>query len=261
MKGLLLFLLAGLMSNPGPLSAQEAATLDEILARVQTRAGHFAQSLPDFVCDEKVTSKVVHRGKPIEAVIQSHFVGMQKKNGKMSFTETREVDSVNGKPARKGQKFEGPFLFGGGFSSILDHTFAPKFVPSHTYKITGEEMLDGRTALVIEFATRDGQTELHSYLYGKSIVQRDMGKAWIDKESLQVLRLERHYLNVPKDETPLIATVTYGEVRIDGKPFWMPTTVSAGQAATKRSTRAVYLAVYTNYHKFAVSSGIVYDQK
>ena len=243
-----------------PLAAQQASTtVAEILAQVQLNAGQFVRSLPDFVCDERVTSRGTHKGKVTQVVIESHFVGLQKKSGRMSYTETREINTVNGQPARKGQRFQGPFLFGGGFSSILNQTFSPIFVPSHTYKIAGEEMLRETDTLVMEFATKEGQKELYFDYFGKAVVQKDTGKAWIDKGSLQVLKLERHYLNVQKGESPMLATVEYGEVRIDGKPFWMPSRVSA-QQTFKGGDTGEYLAEYSNYRKFEVSSGIVFTE-
>jgi hypothetical protein len=251
-----LLLLAGRLSSQSAISPRAVAPIDEILARVQTNTGQFAQSLPDFVCDEKVTSKAVKRSRPHRVVIESHFVGLQKTNGRMAYTETREIVTVNGSKAAKGQKFEGPFMFGGGFSSLLEHTFSSKSAPSHTYQITGEEMLGGRPALVIEFATKESQQELFLGFYGRGYIQKDTGKAWIDKETMQVMRLERRYLNVPKGETPIVASVEYGEVRIDGKPFWMPATVRAAQTASKRWAKGEYLAAYTNYKKFQVSSEI-----
>jgi hypothetical protein len=242
-----------------PLAAQ-TPTVDAILAEVQNNAGQFVRSLPDFVCDEKVTSRGLHRGKVLEVVIESQFVGLQKRSGRMSYSETREIRTVDGNPARTGQKFTGPFLFGGGFSSLLDETFSPKYVSSHTYKIAGEEALNGTPAFVLEFATKEAQKELYFLLYGKAVLQKDVGKAWIDKTSLRVLRLERHHLNVQKGQTPMVATVDYGEVRIDGKPFWMPTSVKAEQSF-KGGELGQYLATYTNYRKFEVSSGIVFDEK
>jgi hypothetical protein len=236
-------------------------TVEEILARVQSNTGQFETSLPDFVCDEKVTSRDIEKNGLVEVVIESHFAGLQKETRKLGFTEHREIVTLNGKPARKNQKFEGPFLFDGGFSAILHETFSAKNVPSQTYKIAGEEMLAGKPAIVIEFATREGQKELYITFYGKTLVQKDVGKAWVDKQTLQLLRLERHFLNVPKGESPILSTVEYGEVQIDGKSFWMPSVVRSEQAQLKGARSGEYRAEYTNYRKFEVSSGIVFSEK
>lgn len=240
------------------ISGQGQPAIDEILARVQTNTGQFVQSLPDFVCDERVTSKAVRRGKQLEVVIESHFVGLQKRAGRNSYTETREVVSINGEPAKKGQKTRGPFLFGGGFSSILEITFSARSIPSHTYKIAADEIVRGKQVIVVEFATREDQKDLYFDSFGKTRLQHDVGKAWLDKDSLQVLRLERHYLNVGEGQSPLISMVEYSNVRIGDKTFWMPSTVTATQSDSKKTSQAEYRAVYTNYRKFEVSSGIVF---
>jgi hypothetical protein len=232
--------------------------MDEILAKVQANTGEFVQSLPDFVCDETITSKALVRGKLQQFVNESHFVGRQQKHAGMSFTETRDVLTINGKPVPKHKNPRGPVLFGGGFSSVLHETFGQASVPDHTYKIAGEESIGGKTVLVIEFATRQGQKTLFFDFYGKAYVQNDVGKVWVNKDTLTVLRLQRHYQNVPKGETPIILTVDYGSVQIDGKPYWMPVTVKAEQAKGKGTEQAQYLAEYKNYRKFDASSSIVY---
>jgi hypothetical protein len=237
-----------------PLSA---VTIEEILARVQANTGQFEKSLPDFVCDEKITSSALQKGRKTEAVIESHFVGLQERSGKMFFTERREIVSVNGKPARPGERLKGPFLFAGGYSSLLDNTFSEKNVACHTYGFGGEERLGTRDALVIEFATRKGQKTLYMDANGKGYAENDTGKAWISKDTLQLLRLERQFHNVPKRVAPIVVTVEYGEVRIGDRPFWMPLKVMASEPGYQGD----YLAEYTNYRKFEVSAGIVFEEK
>ncbi len=243
------------------LSPQQTApvpTFGDILAKIQTTTGDFLQSLPDFICDETITSKAIVHGKPLQVVNESHFVGRQQRSHNMLFTETREVISINGKPAGKKKNIEGPVLFGGGFSSLLHETFDPQMVPDQTYRMAGEEAFGGRVALVIEYATREGQKNLNFDFYGKAYPEKDEGKVWIDKQSLAVLRIERRYLNVPKGETPIVATVDYGEVRIEGRPYWMPVTVKARQARGRRGEQAQYVAEYRNYRRFQANSSIVY---
>ena len=252
-------LLAAWLSTQVLAAQTTPLTVKEILARVQTNTGQFERSLPDFVCDEKIDSQTIAHGVLArEAIAESHFTGLQKQNRRMTFTESREFVTINGKPAGKGQPLRGVFLFGGGFSSLLDQTFSAKFAPVHDYRITGEERFNDRAALVIEFATKPDQKLLQAAWKGTAMIQRDTGKAWIDLETLQVLRIERRFLNLPREWTGLVATVDYGPVSIDEKPFWMPLRVKADQT-TKRGPEEVYTAEYRNYRKFDVASGIVYE--
>jgi hypothetical protein len=237
-------------------------TIEEILARVQTNTGQFARSLPDFVCDEKVTSKALRKGQAVETTVESRFMGRQEKSGRMTFTESREVRSVDGKEAGPREKLKGPFLFAGGFSSLLDLTFAANHVAHHTYKIVGEERVLGRPLLVVEFATRSGQDAMKILHYGKPVAASDKGKAWIDRESLQVVKIVREF-GAGRGATAVTATVEYGEARIGERGFWMPLRVSAVQAAGTVAPKGVvngeYVAVYRNYRKFDVTSGISFE--
>jgi hypothetical protein len=253
-------LLAGWLSIQVLGAQTTVPTVEEILSRVQANTGQFEKSLPDFVCDEKVHSQRIEHGVVThEAAAESHFTGLQRKSGRMSFTETREYVTIDGKPAAKSPRLSRVPLFGGGFSSLLDQTFSKRFAPLHDYRILGRERLGDRPALGIEFATKPGQDVLRM-LFGKDDVrtQRDTGKAWIDEETLQVLRIERRFLNLPSSSAGMVATVDYGPVSIDGKPFWMPLRVKSEQTS-KRGNQGEYTAEYTNYRKFDVASGIIYE--
>jgi hypothetical protein len=246
-------------SRPPLCLAQALPGVDQVLARVQANVAEFEASLPDFICTERITSRKVVDGKVRgQTVTDSDFVGVQQKSGPHLFTETRKIVSVNGRPVAKGESLAGFFLFGGGFSSILVITFAPKNVPCHNYRIAGTELLDGQSALLVEFATKDDQTELRFDFNGKALIQRDTGKAWIDPKSMQVLRLERRFLNVqPKSGEMITAIVDYTKVAIGEKFFWMPKRVWV-EDTHKGKVTGQYLAEYSNYRKFDVSADIKY---
>jgi hypothetical protein len=243
-----------------PAWPQTAPTIDDILARVQANTGEFESSLPDFVCDERVTSRRITNGKvDRETITESHFAGVQQKTRGMNFSEKREVVSINGAPVSKGRGLSGPFIFGGGFSSVLNQTFSMKYVPFHNYKFAGSETLEDRPVIVIEFATKEGQDALWFDFGGKALVEKDTGKAWVDPQSMQLLRLERRYLNCPSGYGQLLAQVDYGSVSIAGKAFWMPKSVRAESGKKDSNRVATYLAEYSNYRRFDVSSGIKFN--
>jgi len=86
----------------------------------------------------------------------------------------------------------------GAFSSLLDGTFSTRAALFHDYQIAGREKCNNRPALVIKFATKRGQSGLRAEWGGRTMVQRDRGTAWIDEETLQVLRIERRFMNLPR---------------------------------------------------------------
>src|SRR5689334_13420735 len=121
-----------------PASAQ---TIDEVLAAVGKNVSRFQDLLPDFVCNERITSTQFDSGKIIkQKVVESTFTGIQRsseeKEIRFAFTESREVLTVNGKPVAKGTPFPKlPYLFSGGFGSLLITTFAPENLAIHDYFI------------------------------------------------------------------------------------------------------------------------------
>jgi hypothetical protein len=247
--------------------AQSVPKLDQILPRVQEHVKEFEHSLPDFICDEKITSKELMGGTTIhETDIDSTFRGTQNRNRKPDgkyepFTEWRDIQTIDGRPAPKGQQLTGPFLFGGGFSSILVEIFSPENSQYFNYKVIGTESLDGKPAVVIKFETKkDQQALLHRELFGAEYIMKGSGKAWIDPLSMNVVRLELQYLDPPVPEGVLTVRVDYAEVVINEKKFWMPKTLRAEQTVPnpKMPVGGEYIAEYSNYQQFKVSTRITY---
>jgi hypothetical protein len=248
-------------------AAQPAPKLDQVLPRIQQHVKEFENSLPDFICDEKITSRELMGGTTIhETDIDSTFRGTQNKDknpdGRYEpFTEWRDIQTIDGRPAPKGQQLTGPFLFGGGFSSILIEIFSAENSRYFNYKVIGPEKVDGKPAVLIKFETKkDQQALLHRELFGTQYVMKGSGKAWIDLSSMNVLRLEIQYLDPPMPEGVLTLAVDYAPVLIQQKTFWMPKTVTAEQTVpnSKVPVGGQYIAEYSNYQEFKVSVRMKY---
>ena len=254
--GLLQFTLCSICSS------QAMPKPDQILERVQDHVKEFASSLPNFICDERITSREVVAGKTRhETVIDSAFIGTQKKDEKgRPFTESREIKAVDGQPAAKNQQPTGSFFVGGGFSSILVELFAQKNV--ERYRVAGIEKVNGRDALVIKFATRnDHIVLLDQELLGTKFMSKGTGKVWIDRESMQVVRLDLRFLNPPLLDCVLTESIDYAQVVINGKTFWMPRTFRAelSPISSRLPVTGQYIAEYSNYQKFEVSVRMNYE--
>lgn len=247
--------------------SQSLPKLSQILPRIQQHVKEFEHSLPDFICDEKITSKELMAGTTIhETDIDSTFRGTQNKDkntdGKYQpFTEWRDIQTIDGRPAPKGQQLTGPFLFGGGFSSILVEIFSAENFRYFNYKVIGPDKVDNKAAVLIKFETKkDQQALLHRELFGSQYVMKGSGKAWIDLSSMNVLRLEIQYLDPPMPEGVLSLAVDYAPVVIKEETFWMPKTVTAEQTVPnpKAPVGGQYVAEYSNYHEYKVSVRIKY---
>jgi hypothetical protein len=235
-------------------------SVDEIVAAVSRNVKEFQELLPDFVCDERITSTASESGKiRTMKAVESVFTALQKPsrapdNHRLAFTETREIIAIDGKAVRKGLGMPKlPFAMFGGFSSLLSMTFSPENLRFHTYKLS--KLDEGR--LVIDFATKDDQRELRTFLNGESWVATDRGTAWIDATSYQVVRLERNFLTLPHDISRLKNSAEYGPTAIGDREFWMPLMMRSD--ATDRDTRKtkVFRADYTNCKKFVADIKIV----
>lgn len=246
--------------------SQSPPKLDQILPRIQEHVREFELLLPDFICDETIISRELVGGTVHhETVITSAFRGTQHKNEKdekdRPFTESREIRTVDGRAATPSQPLKGPFFFGGGFSSVLDEIFSQKNEPYLNYKAAGSDKIDGKAVWVIKFEMKDDQKEiLYREIFGSQAIVKGKGKAWIDPESMNVVRLEFQYLNPPFLEGILEVSVEYAPVVINGKTYWMPKTVTAEQTvpSAKHSVGGQYIASYSNYHQFNVSVKIKY---
>jgi hypothetical protein len=68
----------------------------------------FQEHLPDFVCDERITSTASESGTlGTMKIVESVFTAVQKPiplqgNDQPAFTETREITAIDGKALRKG---------------------------------------------------------------------------------------------------------------------------------------------------------------
>jgi hypothetical protein len=246
---------------PVTSSTKDVPNLKQVLERVQDHVSEFEHGLPDFICDETITSRELWGGKvKHETIVDSAFMGRQTQvESGRPFTESRDIRTINGRPAPQGQELKAPFLFEGGFSSTLVEIFARENAPYFNYSLSGTELLEGQTALVIKFETRNRQKKLlYRDLFGQRSYLNGRGKAWIDPESMNVIRLELHYLDPPAGEGELQVSIDYAAVTINDKTFWMPRLVTAEQTIpnAKIPVGGQYVAEYSNYHHFKVSHKI-----
>jgi hypothetical protein len=237
------------------------ASLDQVLGSVSKNVREFQDLLPDFVCNEKITSAAYESGKLKETrTVESIFTATQKPSpgprGQLVFTETRDITAIDGSPARKGARMPKlPLAMFGGFGALLSMTFSPENLKYQHYELDG--ILDGGARIVIHFSTEEGQRELRSFLDGEGLINRDEGTAWIDSTSMQVVRLQRDFFSLPRALRRLRNTVDYGPVVIGDRQFWLP--LSMRTEATDRDPKKtkMFLAEYTNCKRFIAEIKIV----
>jgi hypothetical protein len=233
-------------------------SLANVIADVSAHVKEFQELLPDFVCSEKITSTRTDPGKSTrQKTVESVFTVVQKLsrgNRHMTITETRDVTAIDGKPVRQGTKMPDlPFSSGSGFSAVLVMTFSPQSTDVHNYEMRGADKLGEGDRLLVQFETKADQTKLRTFLNGRSFPLKDVGKAWIDSASMQVVRLERHLLNIPSALSSYSNTIDYGPVTIGERQFWMPKMVRADVTEKDVKKTGTYIAEYSNCRKFTAN--------
>jgi hypothetical protein len=53
--------------------------------------------------------------------------------------------------------------------------------------------------------------------------------------------------------------VDFFRISIDGKPYWMPAVARTQLVSTQKPRKLVYIAEYSNYHKFSASTKVLLD--
>jgi len=250
-----LVLLSSLFWHSAGAQSQTPAT-DEVIAQVSKNVARFRDTLPDFVCNETITSRVIENEKVKEQRIIESLFTWARKNAQPYPVESREVLAIDGKPVRKGTKMpNAPFLpreltVLNLILVLAPEPGAPPFF--YEYKVGGRENVGEVSALRIEF-------EQMKPLAG---TLRQAGTAWVDLEFMQAVRTELHFVGFARssvmDDFDSYSILTdYSKVEFNAKPYWLPRSVKVEGAREKGGISnghiARYLAEYSNCHKFDAS--------
>jgi hypothetical protein len=207
-------------------------------------------SLPDFVCTEKIVSVLSENGKTKDQrVMESVFTVQRKKQTAAdgvpshSIVESRELTAIGGKPVQKNAKLpELPLAFDGLAANIL---FISE-VPLHRAGPAG--ILDGRLSIRIGFSIRKSQGFLQL-----DFPAAVMG-AQIDTKANSVLHVENRLASL-QTFGGIPVSADFQSIEIDGKAYWLPRLIRA-EAAIGKNQNAVYVAEYTECKKFEVTTEI-----
>lgn len=239
-------------SDVQPEQSQKIS-LDEILLRLKSNFLQYHASIPSFFCDEHVVSGMQQNGRPLFSTLTDSIFRLKRteENHKTLLTESREIKSVDNKPAKAGQVLKGPAIFAGAFSSATAIvTFDEK--SCFTYRLT--PIRPGHP-YVIEFATRAAKD------LDKDCLMREQstGRAFVDPQTMQIERIECRTPNHPLPGTRALWTwsIDYGKVLLGGNTFWLPKKITTEVAAYSAPVKWSFDASYRNYHELTVTSRIV----
>jgi len=238
---LLSLMLQGAVGPPAPLA--------DILGSVSKNIKESKAALPDFLCNEKVTSTKYRSGKLRDQKTVESIFSIQKSR------EHREILAIDGKAAKKGAKMPGlPVNITGSFNYMINVAFSPEMLRWYDFTQTPE---DG--GFVVSFETKKEQREMTWNINGDLKLAHDTGKAWIDPAAMQVARFERSLLNIGQMSVWKI-TIHQSPFTIGDRQFWLPKSFLT--EITERDPRdtGTFLAEYTNCKKFTTEVQIRVQQ-
>ena len=234
---------------PAPLLARQSVSTSPA-DRAPVSMNQIWNSMPDFVCKEKIVSSVVENGKTKEQrVIESAFMVQRKTRTQAdgipvhSNVESREVTAIGGKTVAKNAKQPSlPLSFDGLAANILFMSDVPGYRPGAAGN------LDGRLSVRVTFTTRGSQEFVE--LAFPAVV---MG-AQIDAKANGALHVENRLASL-KIAGGVPVSADFQSIAIDGKAYWLPRIIRAGTTIGKNQN-AVYVAEYSECKKFEVTTEI-----
>ena len=216
-----------------------APQLADLLGSVSKNVKESQASLPDFLCNERVTSTAYRSGKMRDQKIVESIFSIEKSN------EHREILAIDGKSAKKGARMPGlPVNITGSFNYMINAAFSPEMLQWYDFTQNPEE---GR--FVVHYETKKEQKQMIWNINGDLKPAHDTGKAWIDPAAMQVARFERNLLNIGRMSVWKI-TIEQSPFTIGEGQFWLPKSFLT--EITERDPRdtGTFLAEYTNCKKF-----------
>ena len=231
-------------------AAPPAASLTGILGNVSGNVKESQASLPDFLCNERVTSTAYRSGKRRDEKIVESIYSVQKSR------EHREILAIDGKTAKKGTKMPGlPVNITGSFNYMINTTFSPEMLQWYAFTQNPEEA--GR--LVVQYETKSDQRAMTWNINGDQKLAHDTGKAWIDPAAMQVARFERNLLNIGRISAWKI-TIDQSPFPIGERQFWLPKSFLTEIIESDPRDTGTFLAEYSNCKKFTTEVQIRVQQ-
>ena len=248
-----------------PAQKTKPPTVAEILNRLEANLDHYDAAVPSLFCEEHAVSRVTPAQRDQDTVTDSIFRLKRTANPDhtTSLIESREIGTVNGKPAAS-QNLDGPAMLSGWFEGG-QAIVSSKQAACINYSLQRVDTKHPGAPYVIRFATV--LTPQNSS--GCLLEENSKGRAFIDPASMQITRLEittPHHTIVPGDafRPPVVGervlTVEYTPVLLGGEEFWMPSAITMramSGAGTFHPMIWSFGASYRNYHKLEVTSRVL----
>ena len=228
----------------------------DILDHLQQHIQEYRSSLPDFMCNEKVTSTKLSSGKAGETTVTESVFEVRPRASRStgtSLVETREIRAVNGKPSHA-KKMKGPFRFNGGIVDALA-VFDGNAANCRQFEARADK---DSSAVRLVFVARPNQLGLGAPC--SDGMTGESGELLVERGTLEPVRLIDRIPNASKDgKFKLTVTIDFSPLHLGNSDYRMPERIEARLDGSEGSASYDYVAEYSEYRKFASSSRINYQ--
>jgi VWFA-related protein len=236
--------------------AADQQQLPVILQKMGQSVDNFMRDIGDLMAHEDVTQEKLNEKGGIRAKqrVQDNYLILHHGYEWGASAEYRMDE--------KGNRL-GPVGLEKGYLVTAGHalscvSFSTVMQAQSKFRYLGEQKIGSRETYVLGFAQRPGEATFLVTMRGTGGADVDMltqGILWVDKNSLQIIRM-RSDLLAPHNEIrldQLTTEVTFGEVQLQDvpNPLWLPSEVEVYIDINKQKFRNVHH--YTNYRRYRVS--------
>ena len=241
-----------------PVSASASPpTLEELLARTGHNIEQFWQQFPRVTCSEAIAqTKLDKHDKPIVAQesVADYLVLFQENEGNLVVEESRSGLRVTGK-----NKKRLPLLITNGFSTTV-LIFHPRYQPSFSFALEGEEIVEGKRLLRVRFRhVPESISPAALQLKGKDYPLEFEGMAWLDPDTAAIVRISARLVKSMEEVglRRLDTDVRYAPMRFAGtlQLHWLPISATIEAETPAQHWRNIH--TFSNYRRFTVTTRIV----
>jgi hypothetical protein len=159
------------------------------------------------------------------------------------------------------RKYEPPIGVEGGFCDDLFILFDKENEKCFNFELAGSEKLRDRTALILQINAKENARLIGGRC--KVFGPGEKNTAWIDSESMQVMRIQRSPVKVGFWNGPFSGAngiyfihplVDYAKTAIKDSFYWLPAVKRVEFIQAKGPHSYLYVLDYSNYHMFQVST-------
>jgi len=230
---------------------------DPVIEKAREAADSFAQTLPNYFC-QQVTTRFVSATRAMRwrqvDVISAEVI---YENGREHY---RNV-TLSGRPVKRGMEELGGAWSTGEFGTQLWDLFTPKTAAQ--FALRKEASSHGVTVAIYDYQVQRANSHWGLMVGDKLVYTNYEGSVWIEKESGRVLRLERRAYNVPREiQLDKVDTaISYEYVRIGSAQRFLLPARSEMVLCQRGSNNCNKNEIdFRSYRKYSGEASISFDQ-